>query len=111
MKRSIHHLIADGVVGGLLAGLVVALWFLVVDSVAGRPFHTPAALAATLAGQEVGPPTLRLVVAYSLIHFGVFALLGVANTPKWINEYATTRRNVGGPTSCPANVAARAAGV
>ena len=78
MKRSIHHLIADGVVGGLLAGLVVALWFLVVDSVAGRPFHTPAALAATLAGQEVGPPTLRLVVAYSLIHFGVFALLGVA---------------------------------
>ena len=54
MKRSIHHLIADGVVGGVLAGLVVALWFLVVDSLAGRPFHTPAALASALTRQEIG---------------------------------------------------------
>src|SRR5439155_1228219 len=27
MKRSLHGLIADGRVGGVLAGLVVALWF------------------------------------------------------------------------------------
>src|SRR5437588_525146 len=78
MKRSIHHLIADGVVGGLLAGLVVALWFLVVDSVAGRPFHTPAALAGALTRQPIGPPTFRLVAAYSVVHFAVFALLGLA---------------------------------
>jgi len=78
MKRSIHHLIADGVVGGLLAGLVVALWFLVVDSVAGRPFHTPAALAGALTRQPIGPPTFRLVAAYSVVHFAVFALLGIA---------------------------------
>ena len=77
MKRSIHHLIADGVVGGLLAGLVVALWFLVVDSVAGRPFHTPAALAGALTRQPIGPPTFRLVAAYSVVHFAVFALLGI----------------------------------
>ncbi len=78
MKRSIHHLIADGVVGGVLAGLVVALWFLVVDSLAGRPFHTPAALAGALTRQPIGPPTLRLVAAYTVVHFAVFALLGIA---------------------------------
>jgi len=78
MKRSLHAVLADGVVGGLLAGLVVALWFLVVDFVAGQPFHTPAVLAGALAGQDVVAPTFRLVAAYSLIHFGVFALLGVA---------------------------------
>ena len=78
MKRSLHHLITDGVVGGVLAGLVVALWFLVVDSIAGRPFHTPAALASALTRQAVGPPTFRLVAAYSVVHFGVFAVLGVA---------------------------------
>src|SRR5437867_895693 len=78
MKRSLHGLIADGVVGGVLAGLVVALWFLAVDSLAGRPFHTPAALASALTRQEIGPPTLRLVTAYSVLHFGVFAVLGVA---------------------------------
>src|SRR2546428_13807444 len=78
MKRSLHALIADGVVGGILAGLVVALWFLAVDSLAGRPFHTPAALASALTRQAVGPPTFRLVAAYSVVHFGVFAVLGVA---------------------------------
>src|SRR5881628_3889653 len=78
MKRSLHGLIADGVVGGVLAGLVVALWFLAVDSLAGRPFHTPAALASALTRQEIGPPTFRLVTAYSVLHFGVFAVLGVA---------------------------------
>ena len=78
MKRSLQQLIADGVVGGVLAGLVVALWFLAVDSLAGRPFHTPAALASALTRQEIGPPTFRLVTAYSVLHFGVFAVLGVA---------------------------------
>src|SRR2546430_2626542 len=78
MRRSLHQVIAEGVVGGVLAGLVVAFWFLAVDSLAGRPFHTPAALASALTRQEVGPPTFRLVAAYSVVHFGVFALLGVA---------------------------------
>ncbi len=78
MRRSLHELIADGVVGGVLAGLVVALWFLAVDSLAGRPFHTPSALASALTRQAVGPPTFRLVAAYSVLHFGVFAVLGIA---------------------------------
>src|SRR2546423_14558755 len=78
MRRSLHQLIADGVVGGVLAGLVVALWFLAVDSLAGRPFHTPAALAGALTRQEIGPPPFRLVTASSVLHFGVFAVLGVA---------------------------------
>jgi len=78
MKRSINEVIADGVVGGALAGLVVALWFLVVDAVAGRPFHTPALLASVVVRQEMTGPTFRLVAAYTVVHFGVFALLGVA---------------------------------
>src|SRR6266699_327685 len=78
MKRSIHHLIADGVVGGALAGLVVAMWFLVVDSVAGRPFHTPTVLASALTGQETAAGSFRLVAAYTVVHFAVFACLGVA---------------------------------
>src|SRR5207247_8408585 len=63
MKRSLHGLIADGVVGGVLAGLVVALWFLAVDSLAGRPFRTPAALARAPTRQEVGASTFRMCTA------------------------------------------------
>src|SRR2546426_7187647 len=78
MRRAINERIARGAVGGLLAGLTVALWFLVVDSLAGRPFHTPAALAGALARQDVAAPTFRIVAGYTALHFSVFALLGVA---------------------------------
>ncbi|OLC04706.1 MAG: hypothetical protein AUH45_02395 [Gemmatimonadetes bacterium 13_1_40CM_69_22] len=78
MRRAINERIARGAVGGLLAGLTVALWFLVVDSLAGRPFHTPAVLAGALARQDIAAPTFRIVAAYTVVHFAVFALLGVA---------------------------------
>src|SRR2546428_10260599 len=78
MKRAINQRIARGVVGGLLAGLTVALWFLLVDSLAGRPFHTPAVLASALSRQDITTPSFRLVAAYTVVHFAVFALLGVA---------------------------------
>lgn len=77
MKRPSNELIAHGVVGGIIAGLVVALWFLIVDSIAGYPFRTPAALAFGLYVAPVIEPTLRSVVAYSVIHLGVYAGLGV----------------------------------
>ncbi|SRR6266576_1686447 len=51
MKRSIRRRRRLGPHG------VVALWFLVVDSLAGRPFHTPAALAAS------HHPCLRLAMS------------------------------------------------
>jgi len=69
--------IIHGVIGGLLAGLVVALWFLVADTLAGHPFRTPALLAGVLLNHEIPQVTARLVVVYTVLHFGVFAVLGV----------------------------------
>jgi len=77
MKRPSNELIYHGVIGGMLAGLVVVLWFLVVDSLSGQPFLTPAALASALYNVPFQGPTFRLVAMYSVVHFGVFALLGV----------------------------------
>jgi hypothetical protein len=77
MKRQPHEMIAHGVVAGILAGAVVALWFLVLDSVRGQPFSTPAVLAGAFSHQPVAAPTFRLVVVYSVLHFGVFAFLGM----------------------------------
>lgn len=64
-----------GLIAGSAAGAVVALWFLVVDLGRGEPFGTPALLANALIG-GVGPASVRLVTMYTLLHFGVFALLG-----------------------------------
>jgi hypothetical protein len=57
--------------------LVVAVWFLVVDAFNGQAFHTPAALASALSHHPIATPTFRLVAAYTVVHFGVFACVGV----------------------------------
>jgi len=77
MRRPVQAVIVQGVTGGVLAGLVVAFWFLVVDALAGHPFRTPALLAGVLLNREFPQATFRLVSAYTVLHFGVFALLGV----------------------------------
>jgi hypothetical protein len=77
MKRSLQTVLGHGLVGGLVAGLAVASWFLVADIVAGHPFHTPTVLAGALFHRDIVEPTFRWLAAYSLLHFGVFALLGV----------------------------------
>ncbi len=77
MRRPAQAVIVHGVAGGLLAGFVVVLWFLVADSVAGQPFRTPRLLAGMLLNQELAQVTPRLVAAYTVLHFGVFAILGV----------------------------------
>ncbi len=69
--------LVHGAVAGILAGLVIAVWFLVVDFATAEPFHTPAALASAIVGDQAAP-TFRLVATYTLLHFSVFALLGIS---------------------------------
>ncbi len=80
MERHQSEILAHGVVGGTVAGLVVVLWFLGVDFVSGNPFHTPARLASIVMGEEFTGPWPRLVVMYTILHFGVFLSLGVGTT-------------------------------
>ena len=75
MRSTRQSALVHGVVGGLLAGGIVALWFLAVDIIAGDPLLTPARLGANLFGQ---PAVSRgvLVFLYTLLHFGAFAIFG-----------------------------------
>jgi hypothetical protein len=76
MQRSQAHALVHGAVGGLIAGLVVAFWFLNVDLIAGQPFETPARLAGAVIGGDP-TPGMRLVITYTILHLGVFAALGM----------------------------------
>jgi hypothetical protein len=73
----------EGITTGLLGAGAVALWFLVVDGVAGHPLHTPALLGAIVSGapdpQGVadGAQRFALAAAYTPIHLTVFALVGL----------------------------------
>ena len=77
MRSTRQSALVHGVIGGLLAGAIVAIWFLAVDLFAGDPLRTPARLGAALFGQ---PDTSSgvLVAFYSLVHFGTFAIIGGA---------------------------------
>jgi hypothetical protein len=71
----------EGVVAGTLSGGLVALWYLLCDSIAGRPFHTPALLSAIffdgLRGHDIGGATLLPVLSFTALHFAAFIAFGV----------------------------------
>lgn len=87
MRRPAAAVLGHGIVGGLLAGFVVVAWFFVVDAIAGYPFLTPRLLAGMLLNQDFALVTPGLVAAYTVLHFGVFALLGVGMA--WVSATLT----------------------
>jgi hypothetical protein len=75
------RVVREGVIGGMVGAAVVAVWFLILDAVRGRPFRTPAVLgAAALQGvTDPGAVTTSpaLVIQYTVLHGVVFAMVGV----------------------------------
>src|SRR5689334_16420801 len=76
-------IVREGVVAGALGGAVVALWYLLCDTIGGRPFHTPALLGAIifngLRGHDVGTATLAAVLSFTVLHFAAFIAFGLAS--------------------------------
>jgi hypothetical protein len=75
----------EGIVAGILGGLSIALWFLVVDVVQGRPLYTPTVLGTALFGRGVWPgtlesmpPSFEMVAMFTWVHLLAFAVIGVA---------------------------------
>ena len=79
-----HSTVREGIVTGLLGALIVAVWYLVVDTAAGRPFHTPSALGGVFFRGDANPGARdvvpSLVAGYAFVHVIVFALVGMALT-------------------------------
>jgi hypothetical protein len=75
--------IRDGAIAGALGAAMLACWFLLLDTIAGRPFYTPTVLGTAFLrwGLEAGTLdhsalSLGRVLAYSLVHWLAFAVLG-----------------------------------
>jgi hypothetical protein len=69
----------EGVTAGVIGASAVALWFLILDSIQGRAFHTPGILGEALFSLLGIPPggLFTYVAAYTAFHYGVFVLTGV----------------------------------
>jgi hypothetical protein len=70
-----------GLVAGLIGAASVAVWFLLVDTIAGRPFYTPAMLgsAASLGIRDPSDivVSVQSVSAYTAFHVLAFFAVGV----------------------------------
>lgn len=81
MPASRHSVFSEGTDTGILGGLIVALWFLVLDVLAGQPLQTPNILGQVLLFRDGSPDTSRLVfgaiLMYTVVHFAAFALVGM----------------------------------
>jgi hypothetical protein len=73
-------ILTDGVLAGVIGATAIALWFLVIDTLDGRPLFTPITLGSGLLGAaaENGPGAFGLLVAYTVFHYAVFILVGLA---------------------------------
>jgi hypothetical protein len=80
MSDTRHSAVGEGTDVGLIGGLAVAAWFLVLDSIAGHPFQTPSLLGQmVLLGDRRPDPALAFgaILLYTAVHFIVFALIGI----------------------------------
>lgn len=76
-----HSVLAEGTDVGILGGLAVAIWFLILDTIAGHPFQTPSLLGQVVLFGNARPDMTQLVfgaiLVYTAFHFAVFVLLGM----------------------------------
>ena len=76
-----RHTIVEGVMGGTIGAVAIAVWFLCIDVSMGQPFRTPALLGATLFEGLRDPaalhPTVRVVLEYTLVHWAAFVAFGL----------------------------------
>jgi hypothetical protein len=72
----------DGLFAGALGALTVAVFFLVVDVLEGRPLFTPSLLGSVLFLRESAASVtgidIPMVFAYTGVHFAAFVAVGMA---------------------------------
>lgn len=74
--------IRDGIIAGGLGAAVIALFFLVVDTLGGQPLYTPSLLGSVLFlgadAESVTGVNMPMVAAYTAVHMLVFMAAGIA---------------------------------
>jgi hypothetical protein len=84
MAEREHNFLREGVITGFIGATAIALWFLVVDVVAGRPFYTPIFLGkgvvSVLGKNMMGDTAFTHVLGYTVFHYAAFVVVGIVLT-------------------------------
>ncbi len=75
----------EGFAAGTVGALTVAVWFLILDLIQGRPLFTPTLLGTALfkglgalTTLESGVASVDMVIGFTFVHWLVFAIFGCA---------------------------------
>jgi hypothetical protein len=81
-SRNVAVIVQDGFVSGVIGGAIVAVFFLIVDAIAGHPLMTPTLLGSVfLLGKSAADVTAvqaPVVVSYTAVHMLAFIAAGIA---------------------------------
>ena len=72
----------EGLVAGLVGAATIAVWFLILDSLSGRPLYTPTVLGSALFRRGAATPLsevlpdLEMVLMFTWVHGLVFVVIG-----------------------------------
>jgi hypothetical protein len=76
-------LYGEGIVAGVIGAATVAVWFLILDTINGRPLYTPTVLGTALFRRGAGlesletlPVSLEMVLMFTWVHGLAFAAIG-----------------------------------
>lgn len=90
----------EGIVAGLVGAATIAVWFLIVDTINGRPLYTPNVLGTAVFRQGVGldspqtlPISFQMVFLFTWVHTLLFAAIG--GVAARLLDFAEHTRNVG----------------
>ena len=80
-SRDATRLYQEGLIAGLIGAATVAIWFLIIDSIQGRPLYTPTVLGAALFHRGAAPwldavPNLEMVLMFTWVHGLAFVVVG-----------------------------------
>ena len=90
---------AEGLLAGIVGAVTVAIWFLIIDMVNGRPLYTPTVLGTALFGgagleaPESIAPSFEMALSFTWVHVLVFLLIGVAGA--WLLTFVEENPSVG----------------
>jgi hypothetical protein len=74
-----HSLAREGLIAGIIGATVVAVWFLLVDTIAGHPLYTPKLLGAglfSILGDTTRDSAAAHIIGYTVFHYLAFILGG-----------------------------------
>ena len=79
MRTDTHSIVREGVISGFLGATAVAVWFFVVDLIAGHALYTPSVLGEGLLSVFGRSPESQAVniISYTIFHYAAFTLVGI----------------------------------